>query len=500
MRILNRPTFGLLLAALAPAALAAQQPAPAATGPTLTLEQALASARANNPDLLSQQNDTRSSRAAVRAARADFFPSASASTSFGYTAAGEQRFASEVFGQRPVYYSSVWNLGLDYQLSGAKLMQPAIARAQERATVQRIVGYEANLVGQVVQQYLSGLQAEEQVAQAERERLRTVEHERLARARLEVGAGTPLDLRRAEVQRGQAEVTLVQRRNDYQTELLRLQNLVGRVLPPDTRLTSRFELFAPRWNADSLVERALQNNPNLLAARASARAARTNVRAARSAYLPSLNFSVGMRGEVYSAGNIDPLVADQLRNLENQFEGCKQQNVLLQQVGLPTQDCSLVNPGSPAVQSAVRQEVASNNPSFPFDYTRQPLQASVSFSLPIFDGLRRERQIEEARVSADDADLAVRSTELRMRTDISAAVLALQTTYRLAQLQEELVKTAAEELRLAQERFRFGLATSVEVTDAQTSLAQAEQARIDAIYNFQKSLANLEALVGTPLR
>jgi outer membrane protein len=40
----------------------------------------------------------------------------------------------------------------------------------------------------------------------------------------------------------------------------------------------------------------------------------------------------------------------------------------------------------------------------------------------------------------------------------------------------------------------------VEVTDAQTSLAEAERARIDAIYNFHKSLASLEALVGRPLR
>jgi outer membrane protein len=70
----------------------------------------------------------------------------------------------------------------------------------------------------------------------------------------------------------------------------------------------------------------------------------------------------------------------------------------------------------------------------------------------------------------------------------------------VAQLQEQVVGRATEELRLAQERFRFGVASSVEVTDAQTSLALAEQGRIDAIYNYHKSLAALEALVGRPLR
>ena len=69
-----------------------------------------------------------------------------------------------------------------------------------------------------------------------------------------------------------------------------------------------------------------------------------------------------------------------------------------------------------------------------------------------------------------------------------------------SQLQEQVVNRATEELRLAQERFRFGVASSVEVTDAQTSLALAEQGRIDAIYIYHKSLAALEALVGRPLR
>jgi len=87
----------------------------------------------------------------------------------------------------------------------------------------------------------------------------------------------------------------------------------------------------------------------------------------------------------------------------------------------------------------------------------------------------------EARVQAQDAELAVRSQELKLRTDLGSALLNLQTAYGVAQLQEQVVDRATEELRLAQERFRFGVASSVEVTDAQTSLAEAEQARIDAL-------------------
>lgn len=492
-------TAGLALlaaVALAPAA-AAQQPGAA---PSLTLEQAVSSARANNPDLQAQQNDVGATRAALRAARADFLPSASVSAGFGYTASGVQRFGSEVFGERPDYYSSNWNVGLSYDLSAAKLLQPQIARAQNTATERRIAGYEWTLVSQVNQQYLTALQAAEQVSQAQREVERTREHERLAQARLEVGSGTPLDVRRAQVDRGRAEVTLVQQQNTYATEVLRLGQLMGVSLPTDTRLASGFELAEPRWSAEALVADAMEANPNLNASRASSGAARTQVRAARSAYLPSLSAQVGMTGSVYSAGDIDPLVQQQLGSLAGAFASCNENNVIRSGAGLPPVDCSGLNTSDPVVRDRIRSQVASQNPSFPFGYERQPLQASLTVSLPLFDGLNRERRIEEARVAASDAALAVQAQGLKLETDVRTGLLNLQTAFRTAQLQRQVAESAAEELRLARERFRLGSATSLEVTDAQTKLAEAERAVIDAVYTYHKSLAALEALVGHSLR
>jgi outer membrane protein len=487
-----------LLAVLAAAPLAAQRPDSA--GPVLTLQQAVASARQHNPDMQAQRNDTRATHAAVRNARADFLPSASASAGFGYTAPGVQRFGAEVFGERPEYYSSSWNVGLSYDLSGAKLLQPRIARAQHEAAESRIAGYESNLVMQVQQQYLTALQAGELATQAQREVDRTREHERLANAKLEVGSGTPLDVRRAQVERGRAEVTVVQQQNTYETELLRLGLLMGVDIPAGTRLESAFELFEPRWAADDLVRMALDNNPGLLAARASTGAAQTQVRAARSAYLPSLSFQVGLAGNVYSAGNIDPLVQQQLGGLQGAFAGCNDSNALRAAVGLSTADCSQFDINDPVVQANVRRQVEAGNPSFPFGYERQPLQASMSISLPLFDGLGRERRIEEARVQEADARLTVQSEEQRLTRDVRTGLLNLHTAYRTAQLQRQVAENAAEELRLARERFRFGAANSIEVTDAQTRLAEAERAVIDAVYMYHKSLAALESLAGRSLR
>ena len=505
---LRRTAAAALLLAAAALPAAAQQtpppapaPAPQPTGPTLTLEQALDSARAHNTDLLTQRNDSRKARAAVREARMSFLPSASVSTAVGYTAPGEQRVGSvQLESSSPQFYSSQYGLSFDYSMSGAKLMQPRVARAQRRATEQRIVGYEAGVVSQVRQQYLASLQALEQAQQSERELVRTREHERLARARLEVGAGTPLDLRRAEVERGQAEVNVLQRRNTYQTELLTLGQAMGAPLAPDTRLVSTFALFEPAWTVDELVAMALAGNPNLLSARATAEAARTGVRAARSQYLPSLGLNVGYRGSVYAAGNLDPLYQTKINNTTATFNGCVYGNQVGALIGAAPEDCSIYDTSNPAVVAGLKQQVRESNPSFPFGFRGQPMSASLSVSLPLFNGWARERNVEEARVQRDNAELAVRGQELKLRTDLGSALLNLQTAYGVAQLQAQVVGRATEELRLAQERFRFGVASSVEVTDAQTSLALAEQGRIDAIYIYHKSLAALEALVGRPLR
>jgi outer membrane protein len=487
--------LAVVLAVSAPAtALAQAQPQPADR--TLSLEEAVATARQQNPNFRARQNDLNVAHWQVRSATADFLPNVNASTALGYTQAGEQRFGAVGFGERPPYYSSDYNLGMALELNGTKVLQPRVARANQRATVQRVAGEEAQLVSQVVQRYLDILQQQENVAQAEREVARTEEHVRLAQARLDVGAGTQLDVRRAEVQQGQAELRLVQAENAHATATLALGQLMGTMLEPGVQLTSDFNVFQPQWGASELVTQALRNNPGLLAARATSEAAGTSVRQAQTAYLPRLTFQTGLRGSVYSAGDIEPLVAQNINPIS--FQNCMQQNRIREVAGLPPQTC--LDPSNAADMQLVRERVSASNPTWPFGYTRQPVSASVTVSLPLFTGLQRQVQVEQARAQAMDAQYTVRAQELQLQTDVATALRNLETAYRSAQIQERVRATAAEELRLAQERFRFGAASSVEVTDAQTNLAEAERAQIEVVYGFHQSLAMLEALTGEPLR
>jgi outer membrane protein TolC len=53
---------------------------------------------------------------------------------------------------------------------------------------------------------------------------------------------------------------------------------------------------------------------------------------------------------------------------------------------------------------------------------------------------------------------------------------------------------------LAQERYRLGLATFLELVEAETVKAGADRDRLTAVFSYHDALANLENLIGISLR
>jgi len=466
----------------------------------LSLEEALGLAREYNPDFRVQESQVRTADLQVRAARGDLLPSASLSNSYGYQASGERRVGSVALGTQPDYYSSSYNLSVSLSMNGTSLLRPGQARAQARAAEARVDGAAVGLRAQVTDAYLSVLQADAQVRQAETALERIQLGVLQAQAQVQVGVGTPLDIRRAEVQEGQAEVQLVQSRNQAMATRLALARLLGVSLPGDVRLVTEFELFDPALDLDGLLAGAMESNPVLRASRLSAEATEVGIRQARTQYLPNVSLSAGVSGSIFQAGTLSPLVAQELSSQAGRYEGCLQDNRIRDLLGDAPRNCAALDPGDPAVEAAIREGIRDRNSGFPFGYRRQPLSMSLSFSLPIFTGFSRRVAVEEARVVASNAREQVRAEELRLRSEVGTAVRFVETARRTVELQERIRTTATEELRMAQERFRLGLASSLEVADAQANLSQAERDEINALYDFHKSMAALESLVGGPLR
>jgi len=472
----------------------------AISGQDLSLEEALRLSQEYNPDFRIQERQLESARWQVRSAWGDLTPNASVSNSYGYQASGVRRLGSVVLAEQPEYLNSSYNLNLSYSLTGASLLRPSQARAQEEAVRARVSGAAMGLRAEVSTAYLSVLQADAQVEQARTALERIRLNVRQAEAQVQVGAATPLDIRRAEVQAGQAEVQWVQSENQAAAARLTLSRLMGLDLPEDVRLVTEFPLVDPALDLETLLAFAMEGNPVLRASRLNAEVTRVGVRMARTQYFPNIGVSAGLSASVFQARDIEPLVSQQLVQQGGRFDGCIQDNRLRAVLGDPARDCAALNPSNPTVVNQIRSTLEGQNSGFPFDYQRQPWNLSVSFSFPIFTGFARQQQIEEARVAQANAREQLRSEELRLRTEITTAVRTVLTARRTVGLQEQIRATATEELRLAQERFRLGLASSIEVADAQANLSQAERDEITARYTFHQSMVGLESLVGRPLR
>jgi outer membrane protein len=95
---------------------------------------------------------------------------------------------------------------------------------------------------------------------------------------------------------------------------------------------------------------------------------------------------------------------------------------------------------------------------------------------------------------------SVRAQELLVQTTVAARYLGVQSNYAAIQVQEQNRNAAREQLRLAQDRYRLGAGSSLEVSDAQAAVAQAETDYVNAVYEYHKSIALLELAVGRPLR
>ncbi len=491
-----------------PVAVTAQDTTAAARPPamSLTLAEALSTARANSPAYRQTLNDAGPARWGVRSAYGALMPQADASLGFGYTGSGRSSFGGTTFSQTSPSYNSSYSLGLQMQISGRLLSGLSQVKALARATDADILAGGIELKQSITTRYLQALQAGAQVGVARQQVSRNEDFLKLAQARYQVGQATLLDVRQAEVTKGTSEVTLlraIQTENEAKLELLRLMGVAAPAALDQLRLTDSFPVVAPDFKLAELLAAAAEQNPELKALQARQAAASAGVRGAKSDFLPTLSLSAGWNGFTQQFTNEGLLLGQALSGAQGQYQSCLDNNVIRQSAGLTTTPDCLAAAGllsSAELQPAIADGIRSSNSVFPFSFTRQPFSARATLSLPIFTGFSRHLRLAQAQAARDDAEESARARGLQVRTDVQARFLALETAYRTIAVQQASRDAAREQLRLAQDRYRLGSGTALELSDAQNAIQRAEGDYVNAIYTYHIALADLELAVGRPLR
>ena len=100
----------------------------------------------------------------------------------------------------------------------------------------------------------------------------------------------------------------------------------------------------------------------------------------------------------------------------------------------------------------------------------------------------------------DDAVYNLKARNIQLTNDVTTAYVNLIAAAKTIELQEKTAQQATEALAFAQESYKVGAKTFLDVTTAQGVYQQALVARSNSIYEYHKAFATLESAVGRPLR
>jgi outer membrane protein TolC len=116
--------------------------------------------------------------------------------------------------------------------------------------------------------------------------------------------------------------------------------------------------------------------------------------------------------------------------------------------------------------------------------------AGVSLSVPLYTGGRTKQQIKVQERMVQQQELALASLNAGYKKDIAQALTDIQTNLeRIANTQSQ-IDQAKYAQQLAAIRFKNGVGTNLELTNASTNVQRAELSRLQ--YQYQLCLSRLE--------
>jgi outer membrane protein len=427
----------LALTLLFPTALAAQAGADSVARP-ISLNDAVRLAQRNAPSAVQAAGTLRSNAAAVRTAYMAFIPSLNVSS--GATKSGGDRFDTQ--GNLVPFTGAAWSynsgLSMNVQLfdGGSRLFELRAAKANVNAAESNETLQQFNVALNVKQQFYAVLASRESEAAAKAQLEQATEQLKTASAKVAAGAATKSDSLRAVIQVGNAQLSLIQARNNLNIANASLTRLVATPFVVTAALADSSESMTLDTDSVTIASLALRG-PAVRQAEEAFGAARANVRGSLTAYLPTvtLNYQRGGNG------------------LDKRFG---------------------------------------------WGDDRYAYSETMRFSLqfPFFNQGSREEQVVRSRVAEDNAEAQLRDTRFLAQQQLTQYLSAFRSAEQRVEIQLASVAAAEEDLRVQQRRYQLGASTFLDVLNSQVTLNQARFALIQARFDARVAKAQIETLTG----
>ena len=124
---------------------------------------------------------------------------------------------------------------------------------------------------------------------------------------------------------------------------------------------------------------------------------------------------------------------------------------------------------------------------------------SLGVSFPIFTGLKRSAQVGEMNVLKKIMDLNVRQLSDATRLQVESGYRTISQEYENIQMGLKNMESAKEGVRIAELNYREGMITILELNSSYNELTRAKVNYLQALYNYNIAIAELEKITGINL-
>ena len=435
--------IGAQVAPTQPGLLPGRTPGPDSLRP-IALDEAIRLALRRSPLAIQAEGNEATSRAARVSAIGAILPSASLSMGRVYQMGGGQtrinQNGEEVqVASRPTSSTGL-SMGMTLFDGGQRLYDLRRSKSAIEAAEANRVAVRYDVALQVKRQYFAVLAALESQEAARVQMQQAEQQFRSSIAKVRAGVATRSDSLRGVIQVGNAQLALITAQSNLSSANAALTRIIGSDQPVTADPRSLLENMAALPDSAELASLAM-NGPAVEEARANLEAAEEARKASKATYLPSLSASYSRSGS-----GVDP------------------------RFGLGAD---------------------------PYNYNGR---LSFSLSYPVFNGFQREEQVVRARVAENNAQAAYRDAQLGAQQSLTQYIGVLRGASQRVAVQLASVAAAEEDVRVQQQRYNIGASTLLDLLTSQAALAQAQQALIQARYDYRIARAELEALIGRELQ
>lgn len=414
----------------------AQSQSPAPTQ-MLTLPQAVAIAIQNHPQIAVAQNIEAAAGQRLVEARAPYYPTVNAEITASQ-GLYDSRIGAGFLQTSNLFTREGEGLALNQLITdfGRTGSLVANARLQAQAAAQTTQATRFDIVLGVNRAYFGVLESQALVRVAQEtvtaRQTLTDQVTALGNAQLK----SQVDVSFAQVNLSEAQLLLIRARDNLQQSFVDLARAMGQDVPPaQYQLVEGTAPGAPPPMVEDLVAQAVQNRPELADLRFRYQAAQKFETAERDLKRPNV--------DLIAVGGALPYLDQNPRIAPEGYEG-----------------------------------------------------VAINVEIPIFNGHLFTARARAAGYESVAANQRLRDLQQQVEHDVRAAWLTASTAYQRIPVTVELVNQAQLAMTLAQGRYDLGLASIVELTQAQLNVTQAQIENVNAQYDYQSAYALLQYTLG----